>query len=343
EFSMDRLHVGEASPEERQVWEKHLAGCPRCQSRLDERNKQIEEVRELPVFRALLEQGSMVAARSMDTLSLSGSGSSVDAKSSMDSEDLMVGATDLQASLGTSRTEKKLATSAQGGWSRLVRQWQNWTLGGLVLAAAAFAMLHLSQTNRVLLQNKSQFFSPPSKPSHPSQTSQRRAKGSSPIFRVLYFSQGSKHSDWARHGQALAPGDLIQFSVKAPNTFHVMILGLNAKGELSVVIPYPGKESLAVRKGASRLPEHSSLELDDYLGLEAYLFLSSQKPFSFSDVKGFVEEAFHHSGKDLLRLSFQENRIKVQVFFIHKRSQTKRLHPPKSPFLLQGPNPRRTP
>jgi len=139
---------------------------------------------------------------------------------------------------------------------------------------------------------------------------------------MLYFSKGSQHSQYARNGQVLFAGDLIQFTADTPHDLHAMILSVNAQGQTTVVIPYTGTQSRKIQAGTQRLPSRSSLELDDERGLEAYLFLTSQMPFDAQQAKQSVIQAFARAGRDLLRLDIRSALFQTQIFLIQKQAHT---------------------
>lgn len=149
-----------------------------------------------------------------------------------------------------------------------------------------------------------------------------RQAASSVMLRALHFRQGSPHSNWLRSKQTVAPGDFLQFSLHAQQNTHVMIVGMNEKGETYVVVPFQGKTSQMFSAGRGRLPPEGSFELDDYVGWERFFLFSSNRPFTSAQTKRALYRSFVASGKAIRTLKDVPGPWRVSSLLIRKTVKT---------------------
>ena len=331
-YLLDRLHLGDLSAKEQRHITSHLASCPRCQAQMVMRQAQLEKLHRMPLFESLLQEGLALPSPASSRKSQLGALTS-SAEREDGAEERIIGAE--ERIIGTEEREDGAKERVIGTEERIIgtkekRAWwdlfaipffsQRWLWGGSALAMGMMLLLFREPLFSAMLLSPSQPLTPKIPvASRPSPDLTKTPKGDTPVFRMLYFPKGAQHSQLARHGQPLSAGDLIQFTVEQTRALYTMILSINTKGVVSVVIPFEGKESRLLQAGKHHLPERSSLELDDEQGLEAYLFLTSARPFVFSQVKSLIEKAFLRSERDLLRLDLQALPFQAQIFLIQKR------------------------
>ncbi len=86
---------------------------------------------------------------------------------------------------------------------------------------------------------------------------------------------------------AVRPGDEIQFRVDTGTYDHVMVLGMDGTGAVSVYQPLGGGHSVAVDPGAGRTLS-PALKLDDAPGPEVYVALFTDDPVASQDAEALV-------------------------------------------------------
>lgn len=148
-----------------------------------------------------------------------------------------------------------------------------------------------------------------------------------PQWRMLYVhhptSQGSRDPIStprdAVDGQVLHPRDLVQFSYEVPEDFHVMIVSINSSGKVDPFVPLVQMHSVAVQKGKGSLPRQRSLILDEYIGPERFFVLYRKKPFTFTQIRKFLYDAWLQSGRNVIKLRIPSATWQSRTFLIHKK------------------------
>jgi len=88
-------------------------------------------------------------------------------------------------------------------------------------------------------------------------------------------------------GLVARPGDEIQFRVDTADFGHVIVLGVDGTGEISVYQPLDGGVSVAVEPGAGRTLD-PAFRLDDAPGPEVYVALFTAEPIASRDATAMV-------------------------------------------------------
>lgn len=196
----------------------------------------------------------------------------------------------LESSESLQRQHEK--TKAQVCLQLLERFWNPRILGLLSVACLAFLIWGESE-----LFQKQQTQSSP----HPQKARslhalhpvlQRIPKGLS--IRLWYTGAGLKFraKSEVRDGDTLEPGDLIQLSYHTAEPTYLVIASINHRGDVSILAPLEGKKSLLLKKGKGTL---ETLELDEYIGVEKLVALTSTSPFSIERVRRSIRSAFYRS------------------------------------------------
>jgi len=161
----------------------------------------------------------------------------------------------------------------------------------------------------------------PQKPGKRKVTKQRIAKGTHIHFSMFYSrktTKGYRHRYPVKNGSKLKKGDLIQFSYQAPKASHVMIISMAENGELSLIEPFEGKQSILLQSGEDYLPKEGSLALDNNLGKELFVFLSSTKSFTYVKAQKTLGQMFLSSKKSLHNMVPKSHLWHVQYLLIQK-------------------------
>lgn len=99
-------------------------------------------------------------------------------------------------------------------------------------------------------------------------------------------AKGSYHPTRLIHnGERVAPGDLLQFSLRLPRTTHCLVLSVNRKGEVFVYLPLAQERSLALPGGEHLYPPKSSMELDQSLGEERFFLFFAVTALPVKEIK----------------------------------------------------------
>lgn len=127
----------------------------------------------------------------------------------------------------------------------------------------------------------------------------------------------------ATRKQVLYPGDLLQFVYTQSNSqpkVHLMIVALQPSGEVVVLAPFQGRQSVSIQKNAGTFPQGESLEVGTESGGELFLALVSRKSFGADLVRDKVRKAFNRSGQRLDQLPNVKGPWKqVWKLFVNKR------------------------
>lgn len=103
----------------------------------------------------------------------------------------------------------------------------------------------------------------------------------------------------AAPGTTFRAGDELRFVVHAAGRTHALLVGIDAKGTVSVYAPFDGTASLALPAGPNaELP--GSIQLDDTPGPERLFLLLSAAPLAVSDLRPSLD-ALAARGPDALR------------------------------------------
>ena len=106
------------------------------------------------------------------------------------------------------------------------------------------------------------------------------------------FATPKKVSD----GTTLYPRDLLQFRYHATKGYHMMILGMNDKGEHFPLLASKEKKSIVLRKERGFFPQGLSFQMDDYVGKERYFVFISNKSFGLKQAKTALSTAWKKYG-----------------------------------------------
>lgn len=160
--------------------------------------------------------------------------------------------------------------------------------------------------------------------------SEIRSKGA--VWRVLYAHQTSQpkniRTQTLHDGASMYPGDFIQFVYTFSVSQFVQIIGVNQKGRVYKLFPTYQVVATKMPRGRGSLPRKQGREgsflLDDYLGWERFFILTSDKPFSFSQVKKAVLKAWLAAGRDLHNLKVLDGPWQSDSYLIQKRPRPSR-------------------
>ncbi|HLL00190.1 MAG TPA: hypothetical protein VK539_06360 [Myxococcaceae bacterium] len=157
------------------------------------------------------------------------------------------------------------------------RQWWRWTVR--LTLAAVFLVLPMLVPHEM--------FPAPGDPIEPPY----QTKG--PAILVVH-RKTDQGSEVVRSSVPLAPGDSIRFEVKAAGNGFVAVLGLDARGVVTVYHPYDGTAAASYDVAQPFLP--GAFVLDETLGREDLYVLTSPRPFEL----GWAIQALEQ-GRDLKR------------------------------------------
>ncbi len=280
EWLLDRMHVGEASPQEQQRLEQGWKDNPLYSQCMSQREESFSLLHHQSGFDDFLEREF---AR--------------------------------HAALSELKEPSSSAAFSRELWWDGLRRYLHSGWGSLATVGVAVVCMiwvwpplgKLSRQGRAVHTTKSQ-----------SWVAKSRQSTSSVMLRALHFRQGSPHSSWLRSKQAVAPGDLLQFSLHAQQNTHVMIVGMSEKGETYVVVPFQGKASQLFPAGRGRLPPEGSFELDDYVGWERFYLFASDRPFTSVQAKRALQRSFVASGKAIRTLRDVPGPWRVSSLLIRK-------------------------
>ncbi|MFZ5472252.1 MAG: hypothetical protein ACOZIN_22700 [Myxococcota bacterium] len=85
------------------------------------------------------------------------------------------------------------------------------------------------------------------------------------------------------HGAEVKPGDRLRFEVRAGGAGYVAVLGRDARGQVSVYLPFDGREAVPYDPKAPMLDQ--AIELDGTLGQEELFAFYSPQPFALAPVR----------------------------------------------------------
>lgn len=197
-----------------------------------------------------------------------------------------------QAQTSAPPREPASAVSERPSWWELLNHWWSAWMATTALVATACVVLLMqpsTQTNKAVTTAGSSQHQQPLR-RHPLLSG---AVGKGLVELTLWHSrkttQGHTHKNVTHTNASLKQGDLVQLQYRTNETVHLMMVSLNNKGEVSRFIPFAQAKSLQVAKGKGFLPPTSSLELDEYVGVELFFLIASKKPFSYTEVKRRIE------------------------------------------------------
>ena len=157
-------------------------------------------------------------------------------------------------------------------------------------------------------------------PKHRMHPYRLRIKGVS--VQMLHQHKRHKNSTRTQKGAILHPGDFVQFAYNTTKSFHLMIISIDAKGKISRYVPL-GEQSLLVKPGKGSIPKDEAIELDDALGMEYFLILTSNKHFKYKDVLKETKKALKVSKGAPKSIQFSKSHWKVQqITWIKKTKAT---------------------
>jgi hypothetical protein len=90
-------------------------------------------------------------------------------------------------------------------------------------------------------------------------------------------------------GETLRAGDEVQFRVDTGGYAHVVVVGIDGRGEVAVYQPLDGEHSLAVEPGAGRTLE-GGFRLDDAPGPEVWIAFFTDEPIGAAGARKLVGE-----------------------------------------------------
>jgi hypothetical protein len=279
-WQLDQLYIGTLSDEERDELLARLPHTPDAQALYDQKLQDAEEIRQQPDFAAFVQQG-------------------------------------LERLSQTPDSPPAPQPSAHNLAGTIWRWWMFTGMSITALAAMVIAFLPSQPTLGPEWQTLPNLSRPAPSPilRH---IPAMQAKLTRPVFGMVHLRKGSRYSQWATHHQTLRPGDLIQFAYQMPTTLHLMIVGINNKGEVSAFFPLGGDKSVPMPPGKGTLPQGNSLELDDYIGQERLFMITSTRPFSFALIKRSLQVGYLRNGRELSRFQDLPGPWQVQSILIHK-------------------------
>jgi len=127
-------------------------------------------------------------------------------------------------------------------------------------------------------------------------------------------------------GQVLYPEDVVQFSYKTTQPKTLMIVGINAQGEVFPLILSSQKTSVTLKTLFGTLPKGRSFFMDDYVGQERYFVITSSKTFTWQAVQKALKGSWQ-THKDLKKLKELPGPWEIRTWWLtkRKRSTTKKV------------------
>jgi hypothetical protein len=145
-----------------------------------------------------------------------------------------------------------------------------------------------------------------------------RIKGSE---KIEMFVLSDKNTIEKRTSTVYYPGERIQFSYSSSGKKYFMLMSMDETGKIFVYFPSGDSVAMLLKKGAG-VPLSSSIELDNYIGMEVYMAVFSDKKFIVNDVVAAMKAAYNQSGS-FERMSRQLNSYTIKSFIIEKRQRAK--------------------
>lgn len=163
-----------------------------------------------------------------------------------------------------------LVTQAPRATAKPARRpwWQAWGFGALLGAAATAAVA-------ILVMPPAPVVEPP-----------LRAKGSATLAVVKATPTGP---EMVMSGDALRPGDTIQFQAKVSAKGHVMVVGVESDGTRYDAWPAQDARAAAISPTAEPTRLSGGLRLDDSQGKEWFHLVWCPQPFGLADVAAGTE------------------------------------------------------
>lgn len=117
---------------------------------------------------------------------------------------------------------------------------------------------------------------------------------------------------------SLSARDLIQFKYQVPKAAHMMIVGLNDKGEVFPLVVSKDKHSQKVKAGSGRFPREQAFQLDHYIGLERYFLVVANKRFSFQKLQSMIRKTWKENKSDTERLNQLSQSWQIRTWVVRK-------------------------
>lgn len=131
----------------------------------------------------------------------------------------------------------------------------------------------------------------------------------------------------AQNGTVLAPNDFIQFSYLVPKTLYVMVAGINQRGQRYILI-HNNNQSVRVRPGKGFFPTQNgkvkSFQLDDFIGLERFLFVASYKPFSWKVLQQEIQKSWLQQNQDIQKFKLSSKAWLYRSIWIRKQARVRK-------------------
>jgi hypothetical protein len=100
-----------------------------------------------------------------------------------------------------------------------------------------------------------------------------------------------------------------------------MLMSMDQNGKTFVYFPSGDSVAMPLKKGAG-IPLSSSIELDNFVGMEVYIAVFSDKRFIVNDVVSAMKTAHDRSG-DIKHMSRTLSGYDIKSFLIEKRQRPK--------------------
>jgi hypothetical protein len=144
-----------------------------------------------------------------------------------------------------------------------------------------------------------------------------RIKGSE---KVEMYVLGDNNAE-KRLSSVYFPGERIQFSYSSSGKKYFMLMSMDETGKTFVYFPSGDSVAMMLKKGAG-IPLSSSIELDNYTGMEVYIAVFSDSRFIVRDVVSALKAAYNRSGS-FERMSKTLSGYHTESFIIEKRLRPK--------------------
>lgn len=137
--------------------------------------------------------------------------------------------------------------------------------------------------------------------------------------KIEMFVLGDNNVVEKRSSKQYYPGERIQFSYSSAGEKYFMLMSMDATGKTFVYFPAGDSAAMMLKNGAG-VPLSSSIQLDNYIGMEVYIAVFSEKRFMVNDIVNRMKSAFKRTGS----LDHMNNVLygyHIECFLIEKRQR----------------------
>ncbi|NLD92410.1 MAG: DUF4384 domain-containing protein [Fibrobacter sp.] len=137
--------------------------------------------------------------------------------------------------------------------------------------------------------------------------------------KIEMFVLSDKNTVEKRTSTVYYPGERIQFSYSSSGEKYFMLMSMDETGKTFVYFPSGDSVAMLLKKG-SGVPLSSSIELDNYIGMEVYMAVFSDSRFMVNDVISGIKAAYNRTGS-FGRMSKTLSGYSIESFLIEKRQR----------------------